>query len=84
MHCSKPESLTHKVEVILSGLQTLKASHPQSLWLHLEVGLHLVGGKGPYCRQQVFVIFSHPAPERETTVCNRVGFKHALYTVGMS
>lgn len=50
------------------GLQILNVSaHPQSLRLHLEVGLQLARGEVPHCRHRVFVIKSHSAADRETT-----------------
>lgn len=57
-----------RVYCVWFGLQTLNASaYPQSLGLHLEVGLQLVRGEGPHCRHRVFIIMSHRAADGETT-----------------
>ncbi len=62
------ESLIDRAFCVWFGLQTLNASaHPQSLRLHLEVGLQLARGEVPHCRHRVFVIKSHPAANGETT-----------------
>lgn len=51
------------------GILCVSASaHPQSLGLHLEVGLQLVWGEIPHCSHRVLVILSHPAALTEQYV----------------